>query len=193
MADAPNIGTALQTASRLAKFPLPVTMGAVFESFEQTGDEAQQTPPALEELSGFPAKDSLVLRHVLPPSTTIQPLRAVGISASTSGDLCLVGVAASDSAWPDKLPREAWFILSVGATPLCQMQTATVSHVSSYSNLRLIRICPPLTTMTAPSWMTPRMTPCQPWPGFAYRSAASTVSTARLRLCCPWVPEHTSA
>ena len=128
VADAPDIGTALQTASRLAKFPLPVAMGAVLEPFEQTGDEAQQTPPALEELSGFPAKDNLVLRHILPPSTTIRPLRAVGICASTAGDLCLVGIAASDSVWPDMLPREAWFILSVGATPLCHMQPATISH-----------------------------------------------------------------
>ena len=80
--DAPNVGAALQIASRMANFPLPVTMGAVMESFTPVSSGDHSPPAVLEELSGYLAQESLILRHVLPPGTTIQPLQAVGVCVS---------------------------------------------------------------------------------------------------------------
>ena len=60
-----NKDEAMAFVSKLAGFPLPVTMGAVLTTLEMS-DTTEITLPTMDELSGFPSRDQAVMQHTHP-------------------------------------------------------------------------------------------------------------------------------
>ena len=77
---AEDVGEAVSRLSRECGFPGMVTSGAMLTTSEENGATTGIEDPTVEEFDGHPAGARAHLRRTLPPNSTREPAKSVGVT-----------------------------------------------------------------------------------------------------------------